>query len=62
MKSSALVQELGSVQMQVAERWQDEAAVGDLYGIREVLTIIRTEADDESVAVDLYQQRVSVRT
>ena len=33
-----------------------------MYDVRNVLTIVRSEADDESVTVDLCQRSVSVRT
>ena len=58
MKSGALIEELRSVQVQVAERRQDETAFGDLFDVGEVLSVVRCEADDKSVAVDFWEQRV----
>jgi hypothetical protein len=52
MKSGPLIQKLRSVKVQVAERWEDETAFGDLYDVREVLAIVRSEAGDGSVTVD----------
>ena len=52
MEAGALVQKLGSVEVEVAEGGEDEASRGDLYDVREVLAIVGTEACDETVAVD----------
>ena len=48
--------------MEVAERWCYETPVGNLYGVRNVSAIVGSDADDESVAVNLWNRRVSVRT
>ena len=52
MESGALVQKLGSMEVQVAESREDETARGDLNNIREILAIVRSEAGDETGTVD----------
>ena len=47
--------------MQIAKCWDDETAFRKLYNIRKVLSVIRSEADDESATVDVWKQWVSVR-
>jgi len=61
VKSGALVEKLGGVEVQVAEGREDEAALGDLDGVRPELAIVRAEAEDETVAAHLCRQGVSVR-
>ena len=52
METGALVEKLGSVEVQVAECWEEEGSLGELHNVREVLAIVRTEAGDETVSVD----------
>jgi len=52
VKAGALVQKLGSVEVEVAECGEDEASWGDLNNVRKVLAIVRAEAGDETVTVD----------
>ena len=62
MKAGALVQKLGSMEVEVAEGWKDETSRGDLYNVREVLAIVRSEGEDETVAVDFCVNKgLSVR-
>jgi len=63
MVSGSLIQQLQSVGVKVTKRWCGETVFGDPYDVRcGVLAIVRTEADAESVNVDLQKQRPSVRT
>ena len=52
MKSSSLIQKLRSVQVQIAERREDETALGSLYDVWQVLSIVGSEVNNESVLVD----------
>lgn len=52
MEACTLIQELGRMQMQIAEGGQDETACGGLYDVGKVLSIVGSEVHDESVIVD----------
>lgn len=57
MKTGSLIEELRSVQVQVAKRGQDEIAFGNPYDVCKVLPIVGSEANDGSVTVDFCKHR-----